>query len=148
MPLTPSLRSPQGEYCLSLVVLFLYGVTVFGMALVGIQQKYNKKKYISFTCGLGLILVLVSFAGDDILSVEKIHYVQYMLVYAMSLRLFKPHTSGREIFAFVLTLGIGIMDETVQIFIPLRVFDVKDILINMRGAVLGLFARLIYKYDR
>ena len=53
-------------------------------------------------------------------------------------RFWKP-----ALFALVLTLTVGVIDEGIQIFLPSRVFDPIDILFNSLAAFLAICASMI-----
>jgi len=75
---------------------------------------------------------------------ERIHIIQYaglgVLIFP-----FQGKTSWDKItlgYAFGLILLIGMGDEIIQWLLPNRVFDVRDILFNFLGGILGIGVRL------
>ncbi|MBL7662317.1 VanZ family protein [bacterium] len=88
--------------------------------------------------------ILLSFLLTKLvgLPIERIHIVKYMAL-GFSLFFCPSEVSQQKRFYFALFLSsfFGILEESLQYFIPERVFDERDILINVLSALTGvLFA--------
>jgi len=75
---------------------------------------------------------------------EKIHVVEYgilgwLIGWSLSI---SPMSIQRIILAIVLGWSIGFGDEIIQYFLPNRVYDIRDVLLNGVSATLGLFYHL------
>lgn len=69
------------------------------------------------------------------------HFVEYLI-----LGFLWAKALGRKLF-FIILLGIiyGILDEIHQIFVPLREFNIMDILVDSIGVVCGVICHLLLK---
>jgi len=81
-----------------------------------------------------LIVVLAETA------VERAHLIEYGLLGFLVLRAMEGrHDKVRlHLFTVVVVLVIGFVDEVIQGFLPGRIYDPKDVLINTVSGVLGL----------
>jgi hypothetical protein len=76
-------------------------------------------------------------------NIERIHFVKYtMLGFLGFFSLDRGSALFRLLLAIAITSTIGSLDEIAQYFIPNRVFDLRDIFINVSSAIFGcLLAR-------
>lgn len=94
-------------------------------------------------------LVIVTLASYCVwripLAVERVHILQYALLGWFALRDLKPRgtTFRMSIMAFIVCLAVGIVDELIQWVLPYRVFDLKDIVMNGIGGLVGILLRLV-----
>lgn len=94
-----------------------------------------------FTLALAGCLILLYLKGNP---VEQIHLVEYGLVGFIGY-LSSGARSGRASAGCILpwlliVLVVGLLDEVIQHFLPMRVFDWRDVFINGLSAVLGFVA--------
>lgn len=68
------------------------------------------------------------------LPIERIHFVEYGILGWISWRAF-----GKG--AFIYVISIGILDELIQGVLPNRVFDFRDICMNLTGGGIGIYMR-------
>lgn len=66
----------------------------------------------------------------------------YLLVRALAWQ--KPLERYHTTFAFILSFLYGISDEIHQLFVPSRAFQLRDVLVNGLGALIGLAAYTWY----
>ncbi len=71
------------------------------------------------------------------LPTERIHFIEYMILGFIYRKAFK----GKMFFPILLTFMGSIFDEYVQFLLPNRVFDVKDIIWNIMGGVIGIWLK-------
>lgn len=70
--------------------------------------------------------------------VERLHFVKYGLLSILLFLSFDIDTHRwRMPRAAICSAAVGILDESVQNFVPGRVFDTRDMLLNAVGALLG-----------
>jgi VanZ family protein len=89
-----------------------------------------------------LVLFSATVLGSLVSSpVGRVHLVEYGLLAVLILRAL-PWKPGAVPFlaAFAAAAAIGLADETVQHFLPNRVFDWYDVGLNFAAALLGLLA--------
>ncbi|MDL1957614.1 MAG: VanZ family protein [Candidatus Desulfofervidus auxilii] len=69
---------------------------------------------------------------------ERIHFLEYGI---LGILIFKA--TGKEIkqniFAIILLVTIAVIDESIQYMLPNRVGDIRDIVMNLTGGVIGLW---------
>jgi hypothetical protein len=102
--------------------------------------RYKNKCVLRFACLILVGLAYVFGLQRVPLSIEKIHFIEYGL---LSLFVFKAlRHSFTDTAVYILTVFIvfciGWMDEMIQYFLPNRVYDFKDVLLNGFSSALGL----------
>lgn len=65
---------------------------------------------------------------------ERVHFIEYGLLGLMLVKAL----GGRLAPGLVVVTAVGAGDELIQLFLPDRVGDVKDVLVNAGGGALGL----------
>ena len=91
---------------------------------------------------------ILSGLGDSVN--EYVHFPEYaaltVLWYVTFRRMRTAHDKRRTAgLATVLSVLTGVLEESAQAVIPLRVFDPRDILLNVMGVFLGLL--LVWAYE-
>ena len=68
---------------------------------------------------------------------ERIHFLEYGILGAF---IFKATGKGtkQNIFAIILLFIIAVIDELIQYMLPNRVGDIRDIVMNLTGGIIGL----------
>ena len=92
--------------------------------------------YILMTC---LAVILAYFVLGLEVPEERVHFVQYGLLSVSMCYSLRPTLAGKALYGatfFWTALG-GIVDESLQYFIPSRVFDLRDIGFNVTAAAIG-----------
>lgn len=110
-------------------------------------QIYNFRAYFFFSIILSLFLW--EFVNARLL-IERFHYVEYGLLYALWFRVVR-HFVAREWWyaaTLVLCFLFGLLDEWVQEFLPNRVFDWVDVWTNVEGCLFGLAVMAIFNHYR
>ena len=85
------------------------------------------------------LMVLVSLAIFKIipLPIERIHFIEYGILGWLVWR-----ASGKGKRGFALSMGyilaISVLDEVIQGILPNRVYDIRDIWMNVTGGCIGL----------
>ncbi len=81
----------------------------------------------------------VATGNADVDIVEHVHFVEYGLIAFLFYRAWRPLDDGSAV-AWPLLAGVfvGIVDESVQWFVPGRVGEVHDIFLNAAASVCGL----------
>lgn len=102
----------------------------------------------------GSIFVLSSIPGNDYPSHPEIanvaaHFAEFTLLAFFLARALRQTgvatgTIDTILFAVVICMGYGLLDELHQFAIPNRVFDTMDIMVDTFGALTGSVALVIY----
>lgn len=148
IPLTPVLRSPQGQSFLRVFVPLLYAASCLFLTVLLFRIRKAPGCAAKTIAVFILMITLSCFVYKTEILVEKIHYIQYMGLYAMCLRVFPQAVRSRYILALAISASIGIADETIQIFLPKRYFDIADISKNIQGCLFGMMFSVILRGGR
>lgn len=132
-------------------------IFVLGMLLVGatiiVHSIKRKPSKIEITILLGIVSVYTMFFLRLGLA-ERSHLIEYSVLAIFIQRAFTERFSKQNliikpaIFAFVVSLLIGIFDECIQIFQPDRVFDPADILFNAIAISMAIGTTLFLTWVR
>lgn len=105
--------------------------------------------------GVGLGIAVVYFFLFFRMAIpERSHLIEYSVVAVFIYEALKERARhGRSVpvpslLAILMTSLIGALDESIQIFLPSRVFDPVDILFNFLAAVLAVVAMVILNWAR
>lgn len=88
-----------------------------------------------------LILAILIPRYLIVLPVEYVHAAKYSVL-ALLVHDFEHSATPRRrmLSAFFAVAALGALEETLQSFVPDRIFDVKDLLLNVSAALLGASA--------
>ncbi len=124
---------------------FILGMllVVISTVIIGIR---NTKSKLEIGVGLGIIAVyLLVFIRMNIPQ-ERSHLIEYGVVAILIYEALKERLrNGKNIKrpalgAIVFTSIAGIIDEFIQLFLPNRVFDYRDILFNILAGIMAVTA--------
>src|SRR5258706_11953123 len=113
------------------------------VALVRIQSRRTARyAAIALALVIGVSYSLMSRSGfPDVDAVEHVHFVEYGIITMLFYRAWREH---RDPSAFVLPvlagLLVGTLDEWLQWFVPVRVGEMRDVLLNLVAISCGLLA--------
>ncbi len=126
--------------CLSLVLIFRISVS---------KRKKRFRLRVAFGA-LFYVLALVFALTQIKLVVERVHILEYGLLFILLFQAFRRETATRKAYqtAFLFSCGVGLLDETVQCFLPGRYFGWRDILFNVLGALSGMCTCALYRFSR
>ncbi len=112
-------------------------VIMASLALMLIKSKISWKQYM-----LAFIVFCIYGYYLKILKIpeERIHLLEYGLLSFLVFRVYPSDWSAifRYWQTFLIVSFIGTLDEIIQYFIPTRVGDVRDIILNIVSGLLGL----------
>ena len=109
------------------------GIIALGLVVRKLWKREGSLRGWLLIGGTGVALYL--FAQHlVILGSEYVHYPEYAVLFAL---LFWA-TRGHVLWALGLSIVAGTFDEAIQAFIPKRVVDINDILLNIAGSLIGL----------
>ena len=140
--LSDELRNRDLFAALWVLGLVLIGVTVLTLAVKAPPGAAEVGVWLGVAAAY--LLVLTRMASE----VERSHLIEYGLVAVLVYEALKERASnGRKVpvpalVAIVITALAGTFDESIQVFIPSRVFDPVDIGFNALAAVMAIGASL------
>jgi len=130
------LRSFIPKELLNLLSLVL-SISFFLMLSVWIyKKKYKLNQFILIISPL-LLLTYLSLSLD--VWVERIHFVEYAVLGLLISRAVNVRTLHGIIYSGCLVTLIGAVDEIIQWFLPNRVGDMRDVIMNSVGGLSGLW---------
>jgi len=114
-----------------MALLVAAGLVVL-LHMVFIKKERDAKEYLLFMLFLWAYLALGKIAR---MPVEKVHMIEYSILGFMAYNALKIDLDRYEwklyIYGAVFCLVIGVVDEVIQGILPNRVFDFRDIFINV-----------------
>lgn len=124
---------------------------IFTVVLVFVIWAMLKKVRIKdvFTYFLIALLVMAALTILSFVKIpdEKIHFIQYgflSYLFHRALR-FSIRESHAYAIAFFLTGAAGWIDEAIQLITPNRYYDLRDVLFNTLGGLLGLLITFVMR---
>ena len=122
-----------------LIVLALYRFKALGMI---------RKKTVFFLL-VTTVLVYTAIIWRVEFTEEKIHFFEYGLLSWLIYKAFLVDIKGLPVFLYSLTLVfiIGWGDEIIQYLLPNRYYDIRDVIMNGTGGLMGLILIFIARLD-
>ena len=131
-----TLRGFISKELLNLLSLVL-SISFFLLLSVWIyNKKYKLKQFLLIISPL-LLLTYLSLSLD--VWVERIHFIEYAVLGLLISRTVAVRTLQEIIYTGCLITLIGGVDEIIQWFLPNRVGDMRDVLMNSVGGLTGLW---------
>jgi len=130
------------------LVLFLVALSVI---INGIRSRASGFEVIIW---LGLLAVYLMVMLRMTLPEERSHLIEYSI---LALFIFealrerashKPSLKYTALYAIGLTTLLGVLDESIQLFVPTRVFDPVDIFFNFIAAILAVGGSVVLQWVR
>ena len=143
-----------GRYVTVLAIgLAAVGVAAFGVAVASIKTR-RARRYGLLAVALGLILLQPLLWRQGIRRVdlvERVHLVEYAgvgFLYLLALRS-RVRDAALPVLAVLAAAYVGVADETIQWLSPVRVGDIRDVLLNgWAGAIGAPFALALVAAER
>lgn len=130
------------------LVLFLVALAVL---INGIRSRASGFEVVIW---IGLFAVYLMVMLRMTLPEERSHLIEYSILALLifeALReraIHRPNIKYPALWAIGITTGIGILDESIQLLVPSRVFDPIDMFFNFLAAVLAIGGSLILQWVR
>ena len=106
------------------------------------SKKYKAKQFLLIISPL-LLLTYLSLSLD--VWVERIHFIEYAVLGLLISRAVDVRTLQEIIYTGCLITLIGGVDEIIQWFLPNRVGDMRDVIMNSVGGLSGIWlGRFLY----
>lgn len=132
-------------------VLFSLGLLLVGVTIV-VHGVKLKPRSIEFAIWIGFAAVYLMWFLRLGLS-ERSHLIEFsvlaVFVHKALLERFEEAKKFRAAFmALLITFTVGVIDETFQLFIPSRVFDLEDIVFNGSAALMAITVSMLLNWIR
>lgn len=146
-PLANELRDQNVQ-----AIFFTFGMVLIAAAVV-IHGLVNKPSKIEYAILFGLIAVYIMFFLR-LGAPERSHLMEYSVLaillhkafkerFKPVYKLFKP-----AFFSLFVGISMGILDESIQLLIPNRYFDLQDIIFNCLAVTMAIGTSLILTWLR
>ena len=140
LPFFPAfITTLRGFFSKELLNLLSLALTISFFLMLSLwiyKKKYNSKQFIIIISPL-LLLTYLSISLD--VWVERIHFVEYAFLGLLISRAVNIVNLQGIIYTGCLVTLIGVVDEIIQWFLPNRVGDIRDVLMNSSGGLSGLW---------
>lgn len=132
-----------------LSVLTLVFLTLFFVYLIVVKKERQPWRYLLMVFVIASVAIIERFI---FYPAEKVHLVEYGILGWMIYQAVRMSGGGvvaGYFWTMALVLIIGTADEIVQMYLPMRVFDFRDIVINFHSGILGAVAcaGLSYRWE-
>lgn len=128
-------------------LLFILGFILTGSIIVTFGLR-NKSRPIEWLLYLVVFLILIMiFARSGVSLVERTHLFEYGIVSVLLFNAMLERNSSilkASIYAFLMTTLLGSIDEVIQYYLPVRVFDWLDIVRNISAGLIGIFVNSLF----
>jgi hypothetical protein len=136
-PVLDFIYSTIGRESLGKLVNSILFLSLSLIVLVSLKKGILK----SFLIALPMIVVAL-FVYEIDLPEERVHFLEYGLLGILFIK--AVGTGYRQIaFSLVCVLLAGCIDELIQFLLPNRVGELRDVVMNSTGGVLGLWVGII-----
>ncbi len=115
-----------------------------GCALFWIGLKLKKLRSVSIMVPL-IIAIIATWSLDR--PIERIHFIEYGTLSLMILTAVRRRTIWQLVLTFIFVVLVGIGDELIQWWLPNRVGDVRDVMLNAIGGALGIWFGKLLVWD-
>jgi hypothetical protein len=123
------------------IVAVVYAVVRIGEAPATRAKRYGSL-LLAIVIGVGYAM-LFRTGNSEVDSVERFHFIEYGIITVIFYRAWRPVGDGSAIVMPLLAgFMVGTLEEWFQWFIPARVGEVRDVLLNMIAVTCGLFFSL------
>ena len=136
-----------GKPYFELLIGILFLLSAAGLILYLKRAVLGKIKLPIF---IGVFIAWSLFAWHLDILVERMHLLEYGLLGWLAIRDTLRKKKGivkASIFSALFILGVGIVDEAFQWWLPYRVGDTRDVVFNEVGGLWGMSLFLISKVD-
>ena len=133
--------------------LFFFGLFMLGLMTLTLALK-SRPGGVEIGIGVGVAAVYLMVFARMAVPEERSHLIEYSVVAVFIYEALQERASqGRRVplpalMAVLATSLVGFLDECIQLLLPTRVFDPRDILFNVLAAVMAVVATLFLRWAR
>ncbi len=126
-------------------ILFVLGLLLVGATILT-QGLKTRPGGAEIGVGLGILAIYLLVFARMAFAEERTHLIEYGVVAVFIYEALTERASqGRRVrvpavLAVLVTSLVGLLDESIQIFVPTRLFDYRDVLFNVLAAVMAIAA--------
>lgn len=140
------LKDHLGDLFNSATTFFL-GALLLAVVMLAVPLRLSWRKW------LIILLVLIGYGiSMRVLRIpeERIHLLEYGFLSFLSYRMYRVRAarSRAALYTFFTVSFFGALDEVIQHFLPNRVGDMRDVIINVWSGLLGLVLVLVVDRKR
>ncbi len=146
-PLANQLRDQDVQAIFFGIGLLLVTVSVISY---GVQTSPGK---IEMSTLIGVIAVYLLFIFR-LGAPERSHLIEFSVLAVFIHKAFIERSQQKKLlfhpafFALITTFFIGVVDESIQLFLPNRVFDLEDLIFNGIAALMAVFSNLLLTWTK
>lgn len=102
-------------------------------------KHFVRKKFYVYAGIIALLSVYALYLARLTIIVEKVHLVEYGFLACLIYRVFRPVRPRpiKYLYMFTTLTLIGYCDELIQKFLPNRVYDLRDVVLNVASGLLA-----------
>ena len=130
---------------LMMAVVGVPAAAAIGFALLRIRERRSQRyRALAAAAALAVAYSFGAATGNaEVDAVERFHFIEYGLITALFYRAWRPVGDG-SVFVMPVISGliVGTLEEWLQWFIPVRVGEVRDVLLNLFAIASGLLFSL------
>ena len=125
------------------VITAVYGLSV-AVVVYHVVFDLRASDWFAFSAVALLIAVIAALLLGLSIPEERVHFAQYAVMALLARNAFASQWPGRTgatramLGALAITSSLGVVDEGVQGLLPNRVFDLRDIALNLGAVAVGL----------
>ena len=134
------------------IIFYAIAVALALVLVVYLVRKFKRKELLRRLAALLFFALILAVYFPQFNAIEeRIHIFEYGLLAILLLWAYFPATKKWDYF-YVMAIGffIGWGDEFIQYFLPNRVYDLRDVIMNFLGVLfgMGLYAFVLLPYRR
>ncbi|MBD3427012.1 MAG: hypothetical protein GF409_07290 [Candidatus Omnitrophica bacterium] len=122
-----------------LFVVYLAGGFLLAAVFLYMSVFRREKRIVNYIILLGCACIYFILNKLAIYPAEKIHLLEYSLLSVLVFNALKVDFSGYGlelyVYGLLFCLGAGVIDEVIQLFLPTRVFDWRDVVFNIASSI-------------
>ena len=126
---------------------FALGMLLVGLAIVAYAWQ-PRARAMSLAVSLGIIAVYFLTFVRMVNTAERTHLIEYGIAALLAFEALKERKRNGgwapvpALGAVFLTFGFGVVDECIQLVLPSRVFDLRDIVFNGLAAIMAVLSSI------
>lgn len=125
-----------GKDILSLIVNLLLVISIILVLFILLKKFY--RDYLILCCAIFILSAGLYLATGYDRPEERLHYIEYALLGYLLFQASCSDFRSPSLFSIFMVALIGCGDESIQWFLPNRVGDLRDVMMNLTGGLIGI----------